>query len=237
MTAAPSRRPSAARTSCAAFTLIELLVVIAIISILAGILLPAFAQAREKGRQTACLSNTKQLSYAFLMYAQDYDEGYPDSGRSRSLPICSNDPAAAGSWVLTQTITDDTYRCFQAGRPVPNGTIYGYVKNEGVYTCISDGHNGSKTLSYSMNGNFSLAGLAQSQSPSKSILLIDEGETLNDGHFEPPTTIDPATRATIFVDKPASRHNGGGIVAFADGHAKWRKPEQLTPNDFSLNPQ
>lgn len=62
------------RSRCSAFTLIELLVVIAIIAILAAILFPVFAQAREKARQTACLSNTKQMALAVSMYAQDYDE-------------------------------------------------------------------------------------------------------------------------------------------------------------------
>src|SRR5438132_4032797 len=60
-----------------AFTLIELLVVIAIIAILAAILFPVFAQAREKARSTSCLSNQKQISLAFGMYKQDYDETYP----------------------------------------------------------------------------------------------------------------------------------------------------------------
>src|SRR5690349_10045047 len=59
------------------FTLIELLVVIAIIAILAAILFPVFAQAREKARQSACLSNQKQISRAMLMYLGDNDETYP----------------------------------------------------------------------------------------------------------------------------------------------------------------
>ena len=59
------------------FTLIELLVVIAIIAILAAILFPVFAQARAKARQTSCLSNIKQLTLGWTMYAQDYDESFP----------------------------------------------------------------------------------------------------------------------------------------------------------------
>ncbi|MGQ9487030.1 MAG: prepilin-type N-terminal cleavage/methylation domain-containing protein [Armatimonadota bacterium] len=61
------------------FTLIELLVVIAIIAILAAILFPVFAQARESARQTSCTSNQKQLALSVLMYAQDYDETFPMS--------------------------------------------------------------------------------------------------------------------------------------------------------------
>ena len=68
------------------FTLIELLVVIAIIAILAAILFPVFAKAREKARQSSCLSNIKQLGLAELQYAQDYDECFSPLGYNNSNP-------------------------------------------------------------------------------------------------------------------------------------------------------
>ncbi len=75
--------PAFTRSESPAFTLIDLLVVIAIIAILAAILFPVFAQAREKARQTVCLSNERQLGLALLQYAQDYDETLP-SGLDRN---------------------------------------------------------------------------------------------------------------------------------------------------------
>src|SRR5438132_1387222 len=72
------------RFKTSAFTLIELLVVIAIIAILAAILFPVFAQAREKARQSSCASNMKQLGLAIMQYTQDYDQTYPFGGLQTS---------------------------------------------------------------------------------------------------------------------------------------------------------
>lgn len=87
------------------FTLIELLVVIAIIAILAAILFPVFAQARDKARAAACLSNTKQLSLGVMLYGQDYDE---------ILPVIGYNQQCRGRW---------------------QWQIYPYVKNQSVFTC------------------------------------------------------------------------------------------------------
>ncbi|GAB4455712.1 MAG: hypothetical protein OHK0029_12240 [Armatimonadaceae bacterium] len=78
-----------------AFTLIELLVVIAIIAILAAILFPVFAQAREKARQTACLSNAKQMGLGVMMYAQDYDETMPRRSPGKAEAPTLPSPMAA----------------------------------------------------------------------------------------------------------------------------------------------
>jgi prepilin-type N-terminal cleavage/methylation domain-containing protein/prepilin-type processing-associated H-X9-DG protein len=117
------------------FTLIELLVVIAIIAILAAILFPVFAKAREKARQTSCASNEKQLGLAILQYVQDYDE---------MMPAYDKTGAGATAWA---------------------GRIYPYVKAVAVYTCPDDpqypsvyGNIAGATAvdSYAMNWNLNL---------------------------------------------------------------------------------
>src|SRR5207249_1950305 len=106
------------RTRKPAFTLIELLVVIAIIAILAAILFPVFAQARESARVSTCLSNFKQIGLGVMMYVQDWDDTYPNN-RLHTFPGGAEGSSKLVTW---KTAT------------------YPYVKNFGVYRCPSNRH-------------------------------------------------------------------------------------------------
>ena len=108
------------------FTLIELLVVIAIIAILAAILFPVFAQAREKARQASCLSNTKQMGTAMMMYAQDYDETLVPY-RVQTTSGANLNPYAADANVEAN-----------AKKPIFfNQLLNPYIKNDGIWKCPS----------------------------------------------------------------------------------------------------
>lgn len=118
----PAARSSVRRrafSSRRGFTLIELLVVIAIIAILAAILFPVFAQAREKARQTACLSNTKQLGAGIMLYLQDNDELFFPTVTERTAPTTVADTSAARfPWTIRAKLDP-------------------YLKNQAVFKCPS----------------------------------------------------------------------------------------------------
>ena len=123
-----SRLKNAPRQS-EAFTLIELLVVIAIIAILAAILFPVFAQAREKARQTSCLSNIKQIDLALQMYAQDFDGVFC---RAKQIDINS-----AAAYNPTTLLAPDTETDPAKQRKIWAGVLQPYIKNTQVFICPS----------------------------------------------------------------------------------------------------
>lgn len=209
------------------FTLIELLVVIAIIAILAAILFPVFARAREAARKTACTSNVKQLMTAELMYVQDYDETYQNSYTDLSKAIPGAGGGADGSNVNWWRFN-----------------LQPYVKNWGVFVCPSGpkvadpSYPGTQLINhYGINGNLLGKSMAAVQSPASVICVGDSlhwvGQGCNGlwyvyagtGGWKDPCTSPPSNQTAA-----NTRHNEGSNLGFADGHAKWYKAEAITPN-------
>jgi len=218
------------------FTLIELLVVIAIIAILAAILFPVFARAREKARQTSCLSNMKQLALAVLMYAQDYDER-----------LQMQYHVAAGGDV--QELLEPWGRSFWF---VP---LEPYLKNEQILQCPSGQYDyiygqvgGSsvrlyKDVDYGWNYNLVYlqpVKLAQITEPASTIMLVEQEASLGYGRW-----FNEADAGSKHMPWRHSQHNEGSNYALHDGHCKWvsnaRVPHgSYTPpyakRDFRMDP-
>jgi prepilin-type N-terminal cleavage/methylation domain-containing protein len=195
------------------FTLIELLVVIAIIGVLAAILFPVFAQARERARQTSCVSNTRQMSLGILMYAQDYDETLPP--------------------VAYETASGDDEQWMELIEP--------YVKSEQIFRCPSDSK--SQRISYGLNElafvdleddpDDAPLSLASFQTPASTVMLGEVG-TRDDYQEQVPDVFKMVEPSDALDDdddaRPSARHFQRVSLGFIDGHAK---PMRL--GDFYIN--
>ena len=187
------------------FTLIELLVVIAIIAILAAILFPVFARAREKARQASCCSNLKQLALACTMYGQDYDE--------KIHQAWNGDP-----WADNAAI----YKYFDFLAP--------YIKNTQLFACPSrntgcGGAGAYRPWDYGFNCAY-LSGRALGDvgRPSETIIYAD---MWGGGDWRvSPVNWNKSNRCWGTAD----RHNGGINCAFVDGHVKWYKEANVWSN-------
>jgi len=201
------------------FTLIELLVTISIIVILAGILFPVFARARESARRASCLSNLKQVGMGFVMYTQDYDEQFPPAFNYYTSTTLVWWQDALQPYVKTYKIfvcpSNDTPQKYTYARGTslgyPSPLFTSYAINESVIPYYLNGF-------YYGKGNY----LSAYVEPSKTILVLDC--TAMEIHYNNSDTslYEPGQKMLI-----AKRHLEGANFVFADGHAKWLKQTQV----------
>ncbi len=221
---------------CKGFTLIELLVVIAIIAILAAILFPVFAKAREKARQSSCLSNEKQILLAQVQYTQDYDEKFPP-GHNDHFP---NGQGMAWCQILQPYVkSTQVFRC-----PDDSDTSWPWIQTPppGVAAPFHTSYGGNWQINLDCNngGGINLAGLS---SPATTVYIADTGYTalvkdpwIDYTHvkaapwiLQDPTSTGCAGCATNAGDPnwgtPNPRHTNLADVGFSDGHVKAMRPE------------
>ena len=243
------------------FTLIELLVVIAIIAILAAMLLPALARARQKTQGVYCMNNSKQLQLAWYMYAADNNDRLVWNRDGGNSGKSQGNEAWSGGWEDFSGSPDNTnvlYLIFHDDQPNRTYSYCGYlgqyIKNKDAFRCPADkstvpiaGQRLPRVRSMSMNNyvgestrlwsgsKFPLCKkLASVRAPALMFVMLDEHEqSINDGWF----ASDPTTMWQL-VDFPASYHGSAAGFSFADGHAeihKWRDARTMPPLNMSLS--
>jgi len=215
----------------AGFTLIELLVVIAIIAILAAILFPVFARARENARRASCQSNLKQIALGIMQYTQDYDEKYP-------LQVTGFGGASASyANAVTQTDPNMPGYKFVTGTDSPNhgnyvswmDSIFPYVKSTQIFICPSGADlqtygsygyssclSGAYGPNYKSGATYVPMSMAAVERPAEVMMLMDWDYLYN-------SIANPST-AGYMRNNQTRRiypHLDGGNIAYVDGHVKW----------------
>jgi len=238
------------RSGDEAFTLIELLVVIAIIAILAALLLPVLAKAKQQGQGAKCMSNLKQLQLAWIMYADDNNGKLAQNiADDNGSPVYTTNPLAPlsqpgqmyASWVLGDASDSDPGL-------ITHGCIYAYVSGIGVYRCPADTgpknkqgvpqgtvHYRSYSMNCWMNGTnawnsdcYDYLKMSSITLPlPKAFVFLDENpNSINDGYWASQGPV-PEYNG-YWTDLPAVYHNNACYLSFADGHAEVRKWTDLT---------
>ena len=203
------------KTPRSAFTLIELLVVIAIIAILAAILFPVFARARENARRSSCQSNLKQIALGIKQYTQDYDERFP--------LVVTPSPATEPGWAYSiqpYLKSEQIFQCPSDTAPPPSPT-----PNDAITRANTTGY-----TDYYLNYNLTNPGTSSSPTVGVGRTEAELTYTSNiimNGDGSGSTSGSSASYNNLKIDTGGgSRHLEGGNYSFVDGHVKWLRPER-----------